>query len=151
MTALSWLPPLNAALNAASALLLIAGFLQIRKGRRAAHRACMLSALAVSVLFLASYLTYHYAAGTTRFIGTGWLRTVYFTLLVTHTVLAAAVPPLAIVTLFQALRERFDKHRRIARVTFPIWLYVSLTGVLIYLMLRSSYATASRPFTDSPF
>ncbi len=145
MTGLSWLPPLNAVLNGTSAVLLVTGFVQIRRGRRQAHRACMLSALGVSVLFLIGYLTYHYAAGTTRYAGTGPLRTIYLAILITHTILAAAVPPLAIVSLVQALRERFDRHRRIARVTFPIWLYVSVTGVVIYLMLRGSYAAAGGP------
>jgi uncharacterized membrane protein YozB (DUF420 family) len=100
----------------------------------------MISALIVSGLFLISYLTYHFQAGTTRFQGTGTLRTVYLTILFTHTVLAVIVPPLAITTLVRALQSRFDRHRRLARITFPIWLYVSVTGVVIYLMLRGSYA-----------
>ena len=137
---LSFLPALNALLNATSALLLCAGFGFIRNRRTAAHRVCMISALCVSVVFLVSYLVYHYQAGTTHFAGAGWVRTVYLVILATHTPLAAVVPFLAIVTLVRALRERFDAHRRIARVTLPIWLYVSVTGVVIYLMLRSSYA-----------
>ena len=139
MSWLASLPALNATLNGTSALLLVSGWLLIRNGRRSAHRACMLSALAVSTLFLASYLTYHALAGTTHYRGTGWLRTAYFAILLTHTILAVAVPPLAILTLLQALRERFDRHRRIARIAFPIWLYVSVTGVVIYFMLRGSY------------
>jgi len=99
----------------------------------------MLSALAVSALFLVGYLTYHFQAGTTRYTGQGWIRPVYFTILLSHTILAAAVPLLAITTLVLALRERFDRHRRIARITFPIWLYVSVTGVIVYLMLRGDY------------
>jgi len=139
VTPLSYLPPLNATLNGLSAVLLLAGLALIRSGRREAHRACMISALGVSTLFLAGYLTYHFQAGTTNYRGTGWIRSVYFTILITHTVLAATVPPLAITTLVRALQERFDRHRRIARITFPIWLYVSVTGVVIYFMLRGSY------------
>lgn len=139
---MSWipvLPALNALLNATSALFLISGWLLIRSGRRSAHRACMITALVVSCLFLVSYITYHLMAGTTHYTGTGPTRTLYFVVLWTHTPLAAAVPVLATVTLLRALRERFDAHRRIARITFPIWLYVSITGVVIYLMLRGSY------------
>jgi len=137
---LSYLPPLNATLNGLSGVLLLLGLVFIRKGRRDAHRACMFGALTVSVLFLASYLTYHFQVGTTRYTGTGGIRTVYLAILASHTLLAAAVPPLAIVTLVRALKERFDRHRTIARITFPIWLYVSVTGVVVYLMLRGSYA-----------
>jgi uncharacterized membrane protein YozB (DUF420 family) len=139
---LSYLPPLNASLNAVSAILLIAGFSFIRSRRRAAHRRCMIGALVASTIFLISYLTYHTLAGTTRYTGTGWMRTAYFTLLTSHTILAVTVPPLAILTLVRAVQERFDRHRRIARITFPIWLYVSTTGVVIYLMLRGSYEAA---------
>ena len=139
MLGLASLPPLNAALNALSGVLLVTGLVFIKRGRKDLHRACMLSALCVSALFLVSYLTYHFQAGTTRFTGTGWIRPVYFSILTTHTILAALVPPLAIVTLTRALQERFDRHRRIARITFPIWLYVSVTGVVVYLMLRGSY------------
>jgi putative membrane protein len=136
---LSFIPRLNAVLNATSAVLLCAGFVFIRCRRTAAHRLCMIAALCVSALFLVSYLVHHYQVGITLYAGAGWPRTVYHVILATHTLLAAAVPPLAIVTLVRALRERFDAHRRIARVTLPIWLYVSVTGVVIYLMLRSSY------------
>ncbi|MFB3828805.1 MAG: DUF420 domain-containing protein [Bryobacteraceae bacterium] len=129
------LPALNAALNALSAVLLVAGFVLIRRRRKSAHRRVMLAAFASSVLFLISYLVYHYQAGTVRFQGTGTIRGVYFAILGTHTVLAAAVPPLAIVTLLGGLRGRFDRHRRIARWTLPIWLYVSVTGVAVYWML----------------
>lgn len=129
------LPSLNALLNASAALLLIAGYALIRQGRKRAHRSVMLAAFSVSVLFLISYLVYHFQAGTVRFQGTGALRTVYLTILATHTVLAAAVPPLAVITLTRGLRARYPAHRRIARWTLPIWLYVSLTGVVVYWML----------------
>jgi uncharacterized membrane protein YozB (DUF420 family) len=130
---------MNAVLNGTSAVLLVTGLFFIKNGRREAHRRCMLSALTVSALFLIGYLTYHFQAGTTRYTGTGWMRTLYLTILLTHTVLAIAVPPLAITTLVRALQQRFDRHRRIARITFPIWLYVSVTGVVVYLMLRGDY------------
>lgn len=129
------LPTLNATLNGLSAVLLVAGYRFIRQRRIKEHRLCMLSAFGVSVVFLACYLVYHYQVGSVRFPGTGWIRPVYFTVLITHTILAAAVPVLAIITLSRALRERFDQHRRIARWTFPIWLYVSVTGVVVYWML----------------
>jgi putative membrane protein len=129
------LPTLNAILNATSAGLLIAGYGFIRQREVPAHRACMLAAFGVSALFLISYVTYHYHVGTVRFPGSGWVRRVYLTILATHTVLAASVPPLAIVTLSRAVARRFDRHRRIARWTLPIWLYVSVTGVIVYWML----------------
>ena len=132
---LSLLPSLNAGLNLASALLLILGFILIKQGAWTGHALCMCSALGTSTLFLISYLTYHYFHGATPFPGVGWIRPVYFTILVSHTLLAAAVPPLALVTLTRALRSQFDRHAKIARWTFPIWLYVSVTGVLIYWML----------------
>lgn len=129
------LPTVNASLNAIAAVLLVIGYVLIRQRRWRAHRAVMLAAVACSALFLISYLYYHYQVGSVRYQGEGWLRTVYFTVLLTHTVLAAAVPFLAIITLVQAFRERFDKHRKIARWTLPIWLYVSVTGVVVYWML----------------
>ncbi len=131
----STLPSVNAALNASASLFLVLGYILIRQGKRNAHRAAMLSALACSALFLTSYLYYHYHAGSTRFPGTGTVRTVYLTILLTHTVLAAAVPFLAGVTVYRAFRGRFAEHRAIARWTLPIWLYVSVTGVVIYWML----------------
>ncbi|MFQ5525658.1 MAG: DUF420 domain-containing protein [Thermoanaerobaculia bacterium] len=131
----SMLPSVNAGLNATASVFLVTGYVLIRRGKRDAHRAAMLAALACSVLFLASYLFYHYHAGSTRFPGTGAVRTLYLSILLTHTVLAAAVPFLAAITLFRALKERFAKHRAIARWTLPIWLYVSVTGVVIYWML----------------
>ena len=129
------LPALNAALNATSALLLAAGYAAIRTGRREAHRRFMLAACTSSTLFLVSYLVYHFQVGSVRFAGQGPIRTVYFVILITHTVLAVAIVPLVLVTLTRALRERFDAHRRIARVTLPLWAYVSVTGVVIYWML----------------
>ena len=129
------LPTINAALNSLSAVFLCAGFLFIRSRNRRAHRACMLAACACSTLFLLSYLVYHYQVGSVRFQGQGWIRTVYFAILISHTILAAAVVPLALITLVRALRERFDAHRRIARWALPIWLYVSVTGVVVYAML----------------
>lgn len=131
----SALPALNALLNSAAALCLVAGYLMIRRGRRQAHRRAMLGAFTCSVLFLISYLVYHASAGSTRFPGTGLWRQIYLSILLTHTVLAAAVPFLAVITLRRAFAERFDRHRRIARWTLPIWLYVSVTGVVIYWML----------------
>lgn len=135
MISLSQLPSLNAALNALSALLLVAGYLFIKSRNINAHKRCMLAAFASSVLFLVSYLVYHYQVGSVPFKGQGGIRIVYFTILFTHTVLATVVVPLALVTLFRAFKERFDAHRRIARWTFPIWLYVSVTGVIVYAML----------------
>ena len=129
------LPAVNAALNSLSALLLFAGYRNIRRRNIPAHRACMLAAFAVSTLFLISYLTYHFQVGSVPFRRQGWIRPVYFTILLTHIVLAAAILPLALVTLHRAWRERFDRHRRLARWTLPLWLYVSLTGVVIYAML----------------
>lgn len=129
------LPTLNAVLNATAAGLLVWGYALIRRGRKQQHRRVMLAAFVASLLFLASYLVYHARVGTVRYQGTGALRTVYLLILATHTVLAAAVPPLALVTLSRALAGRFDRHRRIARWTLPVWLYVSVTGVAVYLML----------------
>ena len=134
-----FLPTLNACLNATSALLLILGFYFIRQRNIAAHRACMATAFGVSVVFLISYLTYHATAGTTRFAGQGAVRLLYFTILITHTTLAALIPVLAIITLRRALRGHYDKHRQLARWTLPAWLYVSVTGVIVYLMLYHLY------------
>jgi uncharacterized membrane protein YozB (DUF420 family) len=125
----------NAALNAVSTVFLVAGWRLIRRRRVAAHRACMIVALASSTLFLTSYLIYHYHAGSRPFQGTGPIRGVYFFILVTHIVLAAAIVPLVLVTAMRALRKRFALHRRIARWTLPLWLYVSVTGVIVYVML----------------
>jgi putative membrane protein len=132
---LSTLPALNAALNSASALLLAAGYLFIRSGNVAAHRRCMLAALATSTLFLTSYLIYHYHVGSVPFTGLGWTRRLYFTILISHTSLAVTIVPLVLITLYRALRNRFEGHKRIARWTLPLWLYVSVTGVIVYGML----------------
>lgn len=129
------LPAVNACLNGLAGAWLVAGYVFIRRGQREAHRRCMLAAAATSLLFLVSYLTYHAQAGTTRFQSPGAIRTVYLTILGTHTVLAAALVPLVAVTLFRALRGRFPAHRRLARITWPVWMYVSVTGVVIYFML----------------
>ena len=130
-----YLPHVNAFLNSASALLLLAGYVQIRRKNRNGHRRLMLSALVCSSLFLVSYLVYHAHAGSVRFQGRGALRVLYLGILLSHTILAAAVLPLVLLTLRNALKERFDRHRRIARLTLPIWFYVSVTGVVVYLML----------------
>jgi uncharacterized membrane protein YozB (DUF420 family) len=136
---LSMFPSLNAGLNATSAVFLLAGYLFIRNGRRGAHRACMLVAVTASALFLVSYLIYHYSVGVTAFAGQGWIRPVYFAILGTHTLLAIVIVPLVTVTLVRALRGRFVLHKQIARWTFPIWLYVSVTGVVIYWLLYRAY------------
>ena len=136
---ISYLPHLNAFLNSISALFLVAGYNFIRAGRIRAHRNCQLSALFASALFLVSYLTYHYFHGTTRFAGQGLARPIYFTILLTHTILAVVIVPLILVTLYRALRMDFIGHRRIARLTLPLWLYVSVTGVIVYLMLYRIY------------
>lgn len=129
------LPAVNATLNALSGLLLLAGYLLIRARRIEAHRRCMLAAFATSALFLACYLVYHYEVGSVPFTRQGIVRPIYFSILITHVVLAAAVPPLALVTLSRGLQARYAKHRAIARWTLPIWLYVSVTGVLVYVLL----------------
>ena len=132
---ISHLPAVNATLNAISAVLLTCGYVMIRQRRIQTHRRFMLSAFATSALFLTSYLVYHYNIGSKPFTGQGPIRFVYFTILITHVILAAAVLPLALITLNHALRSRFEKHVPIARWTLPIWLYVSVTGVVVYLML----------------
>jgi uncharacterized membrane protein YozB (DUF420 family) len=129
------LPTLNAVLNALSAGFLLWGYVLIRTGRRAAHRRAMLAAVTCSTVFLASYLTYHAQVGSVRFARTGVLRTVYLTILLTHTVLAVAIVPLVLVTLRRALRGDFARHRALARLTLPLWAYVSVTGVVVYWML----------------
>jgi uncharacterized membrane protein YozB (DUF420 family) len=134
-----YLPHLNAMLNATSGLLLLAGFRFIRLGRIQAHRNCQVTAVVTSSLFLISYLTYHYYHGATRFAGQGIVRPLYFTILITHTILAVVIVPLILITLYRAARRDFSKHRRIARWTLPLWLYVSVTGVIVYLMLYQIY------------
>src|SRR2546423_1542973 len=133
------LPHLNAILNATSGVLLVAGFYFIRRRRIAAHRACMLAALAASIAFLISYLVYHAHHGTTRFAGQVTVRPLYFFILTTHTILAAVIVPLIIITLGRAMRGEFGRHLRLARWTLPLWLYVSVTGVLVYLLLYQFY------------
>jgi len=136
------LPTVNALLNATCAALLVTGWLLIRSNRRDAHRKAMTAALFCSALFLASYLVYHARVGSVRFAGTGSVRTVYLAILLTHTVLAAAALPLALTVYVLARRGRFDRHRRLARWTLPVWIYVSVTGVVVYWML---YRTAWGP------
>lgn len=130
------LPALNAGFNALATAFLTAGLMFIRRGRRIAHRNCMIAALVASGCFLAGYLTYHFTVpGVTRFHEPGWFRPIYLALLLTHTVLAAAIVPLVLMTLIRALRGDFERHKKIARWTWPLWMYVSVTGVLIYLLL----------------
>ena len=134
------LPAVNASFNGLAAIFLTAGFLFIRQKNHRAHRTCMIAALSSSVLFLIGYLTYHFTVhGVTKFRDPAWFRPVYLTLLLTHTVLAVVIVPLIFITLIRALRERFDAHRKIARWTLPIWMYVSVTGVAIYLLLYQIY------------
>jgi putative membrane protein len=134
------LPSVNAILNTLSAVFLALGYYFIRRKNVAAHKKCMLSAFATSSVFLASYITYHVVHGVIHFTGEGWVRPFYFSLLGTHTVLAAAIVPLVLITLYRALSGQFDKHRRIARWTLPIWFYVSITGVVVYFMLYHMFA-----------
>jgi uncharacterized membrane protein YozB (DUF420 family) len=129
------LPAVNATLNGVAAALLLFGYREIRKGRMGRHRAAMIAACAASTLFLISYLTYHAHAGSRAFAGQGPVRILYFAILISHVVLAAAILPLALVTLTRALRSQFDRHATLARWTLPIWLYVSVTGVVVYIML----------------
>jgi putative membrane protein len=133
------LAPLNAILNSIAAMLLVAGFYFIKGKRVAAHRACMIAATVVSAAFLTSYLTYHYRVGDVRFGGQGWIRPVYFTILIPHVILAGAIVPLVIITLYFALRGRFHHHRRIARWAWPLWIFVSVTGVMVYVLLYQLY------------
>jgi|SRR5438067_12954413 len=137
-------PVINATLNGTSAVLLLVGRNFIKHGRMAAHRAVMIAALITSSVFVISYLYYHAHVGSVHFPGQGWTRPVYFTILISHTILAAVIVPMVIITLSRALRERFDRHRVIARWTFPIWLYVSVTGVVIYLMLYQLFRNGSQ-------
>ena len=129
------LPTVNALLNASAAVAMVAGFVAIRRGRVAVHRTCMLTAVGLSILFLGSYLLYHAQVGSRPYVGTGWSRTLYFAILLSHTILAVAIVPLVGTTLYRALRARFTRHARLARWTFPLWLYVSVTGVVVYWML----------------
>ena len=135
MISVADLPALNAALNLTSTVLLLAGYAFIRRKRVFQHKVCMLAATLTSALFLTSYLIYHYQAGSRLFTGSGSIRLLYFSVLISHVILAALIPPLAGVTLYRALKGRFDRHRRIARLTLPLWLYVSFTGIVVYWML----------------
>ena len=138
----SALPTLNAFLNGTSAVLLTVGYVFIRRKKVTAHKTCMVTAFGVSSLFLVSYLIYHYRVGSVTFGGTGWIRPLYFTLLVSHIVLAMCIVPLALLTIYHAWAEQFEKHMRIARWTLPLWLYVSVTGVIVYWMLYHLYGPA---------
>ncbi len=129
------LPALNATLNALAATCLLAGYVLIRRGHREAHRNAMVTALAFSAAFLVSYLVYHYHVGSRPFTGQGAIRAVYFAILITHVILAIVIVPMVLVTVSRALTAKFDQHRRIARWTWPLWMYVSVTGVIVYLML----------------
>jgi putative membrane protein len=131
----SYFPALNASLNGASAILLLTGRLLISQGKIAAHRACMIAAMTASALFLCCYLFFHYEAGNILFLGQGWVRPVYFTILISHVTLAIVIVPLAIITLNRGLKARYSAHRAIARWTWPLWMYVSITGVIVYFML----------------
>ena len=133
------LPLLNAILNSLSAVLLCSGYIAIRRRRVSLHKTCMLSAFVTSTLFLVSYLTYHYHVGSRPFTGQGGVRLVYFTILISHTVLAAVIVPLVLLTLTRAWKAQWTRHRRLARWTLPLWLYVSVTGVVVYLMLYQLY------------
>lgn len=139
---LSQLPTLNAILNTISALLLVTGYIFIRQRRINAHRACMIGALITSALFLTSYLIYHFHHPTTLFRGEGWIRPVYFSILFSHIVLAAVIVPLVLITVIRALKDARKAHARIARWTLPLWLYVSVTGVIVYFMLYHLYPSA---------
>ena len=139
MIDVSDLPALNATLNGIAGVFLVAGYVLIRRGHRTLHKRCMLGALTASALFLTSYVIYHAQSGSRPFTGEGPVRIVYFAILLTHVVLAAAILPLALVTTARGLRSHFERHVRIARWTLPIWLYVSVTGVVIYLMLYQLY------------
>jgi len=132
---LSLLPTVNAFLNGLTGILLLVGYYLIRHGNRAIHKRVMLAAFCTSILFLISYLYYHAHVGSIPFKGIGITRSVYFTILITHSILAAVIVPMAIITLSRGLSSKFDKHKRLARWTLPIWLYVSVTGVIVYLML----------------
>ena len=136
---ISYLPHVKACLNGTSALLLLTGYTFIRARNVTAHRTCQVSALIVSILFLISYLTYHFHHGATRFQGQGLVRPVYFTILLSHTILAIVIVPLVVMTFYRAFRNDFTRHRRIARITLPLWLYVCVTGVIVYLMLYQIY------------
>ena len=136
------LPTINAILNGLSAVFLVIGYVHIRSGKPFKHKIFMIGAFSISVVFLICYLIYHYQVGSVGFKGQGFIRPIYFIILISHTILAALVPPLAIIALYRAFKGQFAKHKKIARWTFPIWLYVSITGVMVYLMLYVFYPSA---------
>tara|TARA_R110000850_G_scaffold199977_1_gene326126 strand:- start:18393 stop:18926 length:534 start_codon:yes stop_codon:yes gene_type:complete len=136
---LGFLPPIYASINALTAILLIAGVIQIKKGNRRAHENLMKTAIALSALFLLMYVVYHMTSTSTPYGGEGTLRTVYFIILISHILLSIAVIPLVLISFVRALSQRFDKHRKIAKITFPIWLYVTITGVIVYIMISPYY------------
>lgn len=140
---LSDLPTVNALLNATATVFIVSGLVMIKQGKKRAHVICMVTALVISAAFLTCYLIYHYAHPTTRFTHDGWPKTIYFIILFTHIPLAALVVPMILFTVVPALRQRFDRHKRVARWTYPVWLYVSVTGVLVYLMLYRWFPAAS--------
>ena len=131
----AYFPALNATLNGTSAVLLLIGRMLIKRGKMAAHRTCMIAAMISSAVFLACYLFFHYEAGNILFLGQGWVRPLYFTILISHVTLAIVIVPMAIITLSRGLKARYHQHRAIARWTWPLWMYVSITGVIVYFML----------------
>lgn len=135
----AFFPALNASLNGTSAVLLLTGRVLIAKGRETAHRRCMIAAVAASALFLCCYLFFHFKVGNILFLGQGWARPVYFAILISHVTLAIVIVPMAVITLNRGLKARYDKHRAIARWTWPLWMYVSITGVIVYFMLYQWY------------
>ena len=139
MEAYHSLAPLNALLNGCATILLLAGFIFIRRGNVRAHRACMITAMGFSAIFLTSYLVYHWNVGNVRFSGEGWVRSLYFSILIPHIILAGLIVPLALTTIAFALRGNFRRHRKIALWTWPLWIYVSVTGVIVYLMCYQLY------------
>ena len=141
---LSDLPAVNAALNTVSTIFLTCGYVFIRRQRQVAHRNCMIGAVLSSALFLTCYLIYHYNAGRTVFRDPAWFRPIYLTILLTHTILAVVIVPLVLTTLYRAARRQFDRHKKIARWTWPIWMYVSITGVIIYFLLYHIFPQAGR-------
>jgi putative membrane protein len=140
------LPHVNAALNGATIVFLAAGLAFIRSGRRAEHRACMIGAVSVSVVFLITYLIYHFNSGLARFGGEGIIRPIYFTLLITHVAFAAVITPLVPITVYRALKGRFERHKRIARWTWPLWMFVAVSGVVVYVMAVHLYPDAQGPY-----
>jgi uncharacterized membrane protein YozB (DUF420 family) len=142
---LSVLPAVNASLNGASGVFLVAGYIFIRRGKIRLHKISMITAFCCSTVFLACYVYFHLHAGIIRFGGQGWIRPAYFALLTSHTILAVVIVPIVLITLSRALREKFDRHRAIARWTFPLWLYVSVTGVIIYWLLYIAYTPIGAP------